>query len=73
MKQERKMTATVKSAARALAIGFVLAAAGSAPAWSQSLIGDGVSANAYGTYYRSAPYAYAQPDAYAPRLHRQHR
>ena len=67
---------TVTNAARVLAVGFVLAAAGSAPAWSQSLIGDGVPAgvDGYGTYSRgAAPYAYAQPDAYAPRLHRQHR
>jgi hypothetical protein len=31
------MSASVIRAARALAIGFVLAAAGSAPAWSQGL------------------------------------
>jgi hypothetical protein len=36
MKQEIQMSVTVKNAARALAVGFVLAAAGSAPAWSQT-------------------------------------
>ena len=66
----------VTSTARALAVGIVLSAAGSAPAWSQSLIGDGLPANAdtYGTYYRgAAPYAYAQPYAYVPRVDRHRR
>ena len=70
------MSATVIRSVRALAIGVVLAVAGSAPAWSQSLIGDGLPANAdtYGTYYRgAAPYAYAPPYAYVPRAHRHHR
>ena len=73
------MSVTVKSA-RALAVGFVLAVAGAAPAWSQSLIGDGLPANLdqYGTYYRGAPATYRQevPYAYVPgkaRVHRHHR
>ena len=66
-----KLTCT----ARALAAGFVLAIAGSAPAWSQSLIGDGVPANVYQYYYPGAPapYGYAAPYAYAPRAARVHR
>ena len=69
------MTVTVKSGIRALAVGFVFAVAGSAPAWSQSLIGDGAPANADQYYYRSAPapYGYEAPYAYVPRVHRHHR
>ena len=72
------MSDTVKSAARALAVGFVFAVAGSAPAWSQSLIGDGAPANLGQSYYGAAPapYAYQAPYAYVPqhaRAHRHHR
>jgi hypothetical protein len=65
------MSATVIRAARVLAIGVVLSVAGSAPAWSQSLIGDGVPAgvDTYGTYYRG-PAPYAAPYAYAPQTAR---
>jgi hypothetical protein len=74
------MTATVRSPARALAIGFVLSVAGSVPAWSQSLIGDGLPTEASSGYYQGyganewspAPYAYGAPYAYAPRV-RTHR
>ena len=72
------MTVTVKSGIRALAVGFVLAVAGSAPAWSQSLIGDGAPANLDQYYYRgsAAPYGHEAPYAYVPdatRVHRHHR
>jgi hypothetical protein len=72
------MSVAVKNATRAVAIGFVLAFAGSAPAWSQSLIGDGAPANLDQYYYRAAPapYGYQAPYAYAPeaaRVHRHHR
>jgi hypothetical protein len=77
------MSATVTSAARALAIGVVLAVTGSAAAWSQ----DAAPANHpepdqyyYGgasNYYGApAPYGYQQPYAYAPqpvRPYRHHR
>jgi hypothetical protein len=69
------MSVTLKNATRALAVGSVLALAGSAPAWSQSLIGDGAPANLGQYYYGSAraPYGYAAPYAYVPRTTRVHR
>ena len=72
------MSAKVTSAAATLAVGFVLAVAGSAPAWSQSLIGDGAPANLDQYYYGAAPssFGYQTPYAYVPkaaRVHRHHR
>jgi hypothetical protein len=54
------MRIAVKSARYAFAIGVVLALAGAAPAWSQSQIGNGVSAaqDPYSSYYNGPASAY---------------
>jgi hypothetical protein len=56
------MTSKVKSSRTAVAIAFVLALAGTAPAWSQSQIGNGLSAaeDPYSGYY-SRPYPSEDP------------
>jgi hypothetical protein len=72
------MSAKVKSVAAAMAVGLAVSIASAVPAWSQSLIGDGLPAEAYSNYYQGygpnewspAPYAYGAPYAYAPRVHK---
>jgi hypothetical protein len=66
MKRKQQMKPKSKVIRHAIAIGFVLAFAGAAPAWSQSQIGNGLSASEdpYSPYYgghRPAPF-----DDYAP-------
>jgi hypothetical protein len=71
------MSAKVQSVAAAMAVGVLVSIASVVPAWSQSLIGDGLPTEAYSSYYQGygqnewspAPYAYVAPHAYAPRVH----
>ena len=62
MKQENQMSVTVKTATRALAVGFVLAAAGAVPAWSQGLNTNPYAYQSSGSYYQGNPAQYpAEP------------
>jgi hypothetical protein len=56
------MNSRVKSSRNAVAIAFVLALAGAAPAWAQSQIGNGLSAaeDPYSGHY-STPYPSEDP------------
>jgi hypothetical protein len=58
--KERKMTSKLKSSRNAVAIAFVLALAGTAPAWSRSQIGNGLSAaqDPYSRYFSGPAPAY---------------
>jgi hypothetical protein len=66
MKQEIQMSVTVKNAARALAVGFVLAAAGSAPAWSYAGYQGNRPAQWYPTPYGGAYYQGNAPAQWYP-------
>jgi hypothetical protein len=74
------MSAKVQNVAAAMAVGMLVSIASAVPAWSQSLIGDGLPAEAYSTYYQGygpsewspAPYAYVAPHTRAHRGRTQH-
>jgi hypothetical protein len=73
------MSAKVQSVAAAMAVGMLVSIASAVPAWSQSLIGDGLPAEGYSNYYQGygqnewspAPYAYVAPHTRAHRVHKQ--
>jgi|HubBroStandDraft_6_1064221.scaffolds.fasta_scaffold1663826_1 hypothetical protein len=60
------MKSKMKSGRNAVAIAFVLALAGAAPAWSQSQVGNGLSAaqDPYSPYHSGPAPAYHGYDGY---------